>query len=1086
MKNFLKLKLLSMIMLSMMVSLFSTTETFANTEIEMSIQQDIKIKGIVKDVDGNTLPGVAVVEKGTTSGTVTNVEGEFVLHVSSKAAVVQFSFVAMVTQEHTVGETTTFDITMLDDAQAIDEVVVTGFQEISKERTAGSFSIVRQEDLALQHMPSGQDLLEGKVAGLNMYNGKMIIRGPSSFSGTSPLVVLDGFPMEESVNTILGRINPNDIKTFTVLKDASAASIYGSRASNGVIVITTKGAAKKGLEVDFSANFILDKIPDLEYMNYASASDVIDYELEFIQEYANYRYGGDVSKYLRDISSSNLTKVEEYLTAKVNNQITQAEYDANIAALRKNDYKKEYQDLMYRNPFKQEYTLSLKNGSDKNKTVLSLKYSSNDKLRKTDYSKFYGIDLKNTFILSDKVNLTAFIGGSVNKSNTGTSYNQGGNITSRPAYESILDENGNYVYQDIVTERVRPFEDREGYKSWDYNVLEDSKYGYNKSNVYNIKSYLDLNVKLAKWLSWNSKAQYSLGLRQSDKYLDERNFEARSYVNQFITEGDYDNLIYNVPEGGINYRNNSTSSAYILRSQLNFNKTFNDAHFLNVILGTQLREHVSTANSADYYGYDDQYLTTSPVNWEILKKGLQTPYWLSAWGQPHYSTDNLSEIKDRYASFFGNFAYSYDQRYNLTGSVRIDQSNLFGTDPKYRYRPMWSLGAAWNLHNEDFMSDNNLFQRLKLRASYGISGNVNKTTSPLLILAVNNSIANTAEFRTYIQTPPNPQLRWEKTTTYNLGLDFSMLKSRLNGSIDVYYKYSDDLLANYDYDPSTGFPSGTVNNGEMSNKGIDLNLSYDWFRNKNFGWTTNLIASYNKNNIEKVNTKTGSVWNYLKQPYSSYEEGTARGSVYAYTYKGINENGDVMIESPNGENTTQTYITDSKYLKVAGQFDPKTNGSLTNIFRYKGFELSSMFVFFAGHKLRADGYSAVNRLGDIGTYKNYINKRPVPGELNEGQMTVYYFKGFRNENGEYMQMSDISVKSADLIKLRNLSLRYKMPSKITNKLGCKSLYLRAQANNLWFWSAAPNGIDPESYSATSGARSSLMMPTYIFGIDVKL
>jgi TonB-dependent SusC/RagA subfamily outer membrane receptor len=260
-------------------------------------QEEKKVQGKVTDDQGIPLPGVSVVIKGTNVGVATNIDGEYTLKFEEENVILVFSFVGMNTKEVTYLGQQTLNVVLVSDATQMNEVVVTGFQEISRERTAGSFSVIKSEDLALQHMPSSLDLLEGKIGGLTIYDGAITIRGTSSFNSAQPLVVVDGFPMEQGAAKVLKNINTNDIKSLTVLKDAASTSIYGARAANGVIVITTKSANKKGLEVDFSANVIFDQIPDYKYQKLASASDVVDYEFGYIQTKMDYYNITDFNDY---------------------------------------------------------------------------------------------------------------------------------------------------------------------------------------------------------------------------------------------------------------------------------------------------------------------------------------------------------------------------------------------------------------------------------------------------------------------------------------------------------------------------------------------------------------------------------------------------------------------------------------------------------------------------------------------------------------------------------------------------------------------------------------------------------------------
>lgn len=439
--------------------------------------------------------------------------------------------------------------------------------------------------------------------------------------------------------------------------------------------------------------------------------------------------------------------------------------------------------------------------------------------------------------------------------------------------------------------------------------------------------------------------------------------------------------------------------------------------------------------------------------------------------------------EDRYVSFYAIGSYTFDDRYSLTGSVRIDQSNLFGTDPKYQYRPLWSVGGSWQLANEEFMKDYSWINRLNLRVTYGIGGNIPKEAGPYMNITNAGYNEWVGDFGSYISNPPNSQLRWEKTTSTNVGLDFAILNSRLSGSIDYYNKKTTDLLGDRNADPTLGWSTLMVNYGSMFNRGVEVSLQSINIQNKNFTWGTNAMFSYNKNELTSLAGTRESVFSY--SAYNVTAVGYPVNSLFSYRYAGLDPtNGDALVYNSKGEKVTNVSSVDD--LVYSGTRDPKYTASLKNFFSIYDFDFSFMFVYYGGHVLRdvVAGYMAGAPSQNLN--RKALNHWRQPGDENIPGVAPAFNKSIYYTTEQAWYSADVHVKKADYIKLRDISIGYNLPKKWLRKYAIESAAITCQISNVWWW-AANGDIDPEAYTTVGYGRGALTLPnptTYTLGLSL--
>lgn len=1038
--------------------------------------------GRVTDSDGNVLPGVAIFTQDKSQGTVTDIDGRFTLPKPlAYGTVLNFSSVGMKPHNVVYSGEQALQVVMVDDVKQLDAVIVTGFQTISRERATGAATIVKNDYLDKIQAPDLGSKLEGATPGLTNYNGKMSIRGTSSFSvNSTPLLVLDGQPV---TGVSINELNPEDIETITVLKDAAATSLYGVRASNGVIVVTTKRGTSKKPSINISANFYLNPLPSLDYRHYASTSDIIDYERDYLTNNPTYQ-----NNPLDYFDSQNDMRAPKYFSTVdrlyyrlAKGEISENQLNASLNLLRNNDYRKAYREELQQMNFVQDYNVSLAKGGDKSNLFFSARYEN-----ESTYNKNNSYD-KLTFYIKNELDLTNWfkltVGANVGIGNSNYSQAEYQGATTAMPYESLYNEDGShafiYPYNYFISQSVGQ---TEGLKPMGYNAIEESTKNMEKTDDLYWKLFTHADFKLLKGLNFGVKFQYEKRAQDAERLDEEDSYYMRSMINRHATNNPEGGFIYNLPEGGRLADSHTRWSYMNVRAQFDYQTTVADKHEITALLGGEIREDKYRKTYAERYGYNEQKLVYKQVDWAALNEGVIGQ--LS--NNPAQKQENLyvSDTHHRYISAYFNAGYSYDTRYALNASVRVEQADLFGTDPKYRYRPLWSVGASWNVSNEVFMKDISWVDMLKLRATYGITGNVDQNTSPYLLGSYAISLYSNANL-TSIISPPNKLLRWEKTSTFNVGLDFVLFK-KFSGNFDFYHRYSSDLLASKNLDPSTGFQTARVNNGAMRNRGVELSLSYDWLNSRDWSLNTAFTAAYNNNKIDKVGYVPTSAKSMLSNPTSYYLQGDTYNSLYAYRYAGLTDEGNPSVYDTDGSIVSLKPVDDINALTCIGQLDPKWNGALDISLRWKQLSLFTKIVYYAGHSLRVDatplysGFSLENNKGAI--HEDIVNRwTPENTNTDIPSMTVYGLNAGREDQWKY---ADYNTASAAFIKIRNIGLSYTLPKEWISKAGFKGISVRAQVNNPCYWAANKRDIDPEAFNANSGTRTDEKATSYILGINI--
>lgn len=943
-----------------------------------------KISGTVTDVDKNPLPGVSVVCKSTSQGTVTNLDGKYTIEIN-KGNTLTFSLIGMQTQDIKIANQSIINVIMHESTIELDEVVAIGYGTAKKSDLTSSIISVKPDELKNVKVGSAADALQGLATGVLISKGSfkpggssnIIIRGNGSFgnggASTTPLYIIDGVMSNAGLDVIA----PSDIESIEVLKDAASTAIYGSRASNGIILVTTKKGKTGKASITFNTNIgIQNLINKQKVLNASQFKEILDAATD--------------NTYLWD-------KEEQRM------------FDEGRST--------DWQDLITQSGVYQNYNLGITGGSEKTTYYLGLDWVDQEGIIKnTGYQKGnirFNLDskLNNWLTMGAKFNV---IRSSTNSSNTDgvagmNSLDQGtmgSAIASKPS-APIFNEDGTY-YDNLL---LRP------------NPVAAVTYFKNNFTQTRINASFNLEAEILKNLKLRTENGTEYINNQSNVFQDSR--MTGIYKNVNISDRENGEQFYLQTENTLTYQLNK------------------GIHRLTAVGGFSASIFNWTMMSA-------QVLNASNIT-QNDNLGTGTP-----------KSVNSDKVKSTLASFFGRVNYSLADKYLLTVTLRADGSSRFAKGHKWGYFP--SGGLAWRINQEDFLKDVNFLDNLKLRTSYGIVGNqeissyqsmaqVDATSSRYTDYVFGGTLANGS--RTSILAQPD--LTWEKSRQFDLGLDFAFFKNRLSGSIDGYYKYTYDLLYNVPLPLESGYRTALVNVGAMKNRGIELTLNSVNIDTKDFTWQTSLNYSFNKNEIDKLYNDLERVGNYFV--------GQSINVIYTKRFGGIwqsdeaeiakiynAEPGDYKIIDRNRNN-----IIDDDDRDFVGQTTPQFFGSFSNTFKSHGFDLTIFLTYAGGHKIYnpfayLDSYSpSANMSPDY--YHNYwtperpSNKYPRLGSTNS-----------------QLYETDGMYQKGDYIRLKNLELGYTLPRNIANKVYASNIRVYASVQNLVTFTKY-TGFDVETSNA---------------------
>lgn len=1035
----------------------------------LSQAQQKMLDGIVVSAsDGAAASGATIKVKDQSSFATTDDQGKFRISITGKTAVLSVSYVGFQPVELTVFATQTKPllIRLTESAGQLKEVkVTTGYQELSKARTTGAFV---QLDEALINRRVSTDLLSrlefitpGLVFNRNQGAGinDISIRGRSTiFASAQPLIILDNFPFEGDLNNI----NPNDIDNITVLKDAAAAAIWGSRAGNGVIVINTKkGRMNQPLEVNLNVNLTLAEKPDLFYQPVMPVSDFIDIERTLFAR-------GFYNTVEASTIKAPLSPVVELLIAARDRTLSETEALKQIESLKSNDLRRDYEKYFYRNSLNQQYALQLKGGSASHRYFLSGGYDRNlASLVGNGYDRksFNG---NNTWsALADRLQFTS---GIFYTESTNTQNNPGTGLTMGSApiypYARLADDMGNPlpVTHDYRIGFVNSVTDK-GLLDWNYRPLEEIELADNRTVIRDFKINTNLRYTVIPGISAELLYQYGINRTDLRNHQSKATYFTRDLINRFTQVNADGSLRYPVPNNGILSLREGVQGSHNFRAQVNFNKHFSKQHVVQGVAGYELR-HLNTRYMANrLYGYDDAHALSVVTD-------FLNPYKLyhSSTGSTALipNSSSMTDLTDNNRSFYTSAAYSFLNRYILSASARIDQSNLFGVESNQKGVPLFSIGLSWNMQDEEFLKKD-WIGLLKLRGTFGYNGNVDKSISAY---ATAHYLSGTGTYTRLsyaaIVNPPNPELRWERVRMLNLGVDFGLLNNRISGSFDYFRKAGLDLIGSTNFPASSGITSFRGNTASTRGAGFDLVLNSRNLDGK-IKWESAFMFSRSTERVSKyelaatansyLDGGNAALYPFLDRPLSAF---------YSYRWAGLDpKKGDPMgylNGEPSKEYLKLVQAATPENLVYNGPAKPVHFGSLINTVSYGPLSVSLGISYRLGYYFRQGAVNYQGVLTGVGTTGNYVGRWQQSGDENRTNIPSLPATVDVNRDRLY-KYSDVLVQKADHVRLQDLTLNYTLNRNSGRKTPFKRLNLYLYANNIGLiWTANKSGIDPDFQS----------------------
>lgn len=1080
-------------------------------------QSPVTVKGLVlaKD-DGKPVPGASVfVDKSTIGeqtavpgviqtsaiGTVTDVNGQFSLSVPAGTAYLRVSFLGFESQLIDIRTTQNVKVILESGDNKLSEVIVTGYNDIQKRKNTTATAVVDYSKIRQTGVAGVDQMLQGQVAGVAVttLNGgpgaapRIRIRGTASLNGAQdPLWVLDGIPLEgtdlpnvidkENVDALrnypIAGLNADDIENITILKDAAATAIYGVRASNGVIVITTKKGKRGPMQVGFSANTFIGQRTDLDKLNLMNSSEKVDWELGLAaREDLTYRSSmGGVARILNQYN-----ELDNYRQNGFSGLSTDAQNAINTLRNTNTNWGKE----LYQTTVNQQYTANLSGGTDQATYYFSGAYYNEKGATVGTGLERYNLTLKTDFNLSTKLKAGAALfasssdrSGYLTETNSGAT-NPANYSRSVNPYLSIRNANGGFVYDpDIIGasnfsgDIYLPFNAIEERENTDYSLKNNS-----------LKGLFNLNWQIIPSLS----ARSELGLQFDDSRTNKYGGTNSYYIRQARQRTSYYNSATQryetfLPSGGILENADQSSFMYNWKNILEFNKTFNEKHEVEVMAGSEFRRTNSDNVLSRGFGYDPKTLNTQPI---IFPQGNASV------NNPSYEGLIRTKLENAYASFYGILSYTYDRRYTLYGSVRYDGSDLFGVDPKYKWLPIYSVSGAWNAKEESFLKEQDWLSNLRIRSSYGLQGNIDKNTSPYLVGTYGNvtMLPGNTETGISVSSPPNDKLRWEKTSTVNAGLDFGVFNNAVQFTVDYYNRNGKDLIGLEALPFETGFDFTNTNWARVRNNGIELSLFTRNINTPKFSWSTDFNIAHNKSKVLREKVRETSL--------TPSREGYPVNGLFVIRTAGLDAQGyqqfmqngkavsfeefyklyDPWADFFPGE-LTESSLTSADYRSLytyAGDRDPKYTGGFINRFRYNNFDLAVTTSFSLDQMvLRSDSYNpAMVERGEnmsreiLNAWSPSNTSSSLPGLV--GYNTADASRWMVNQwltvgDPAAFKSYDIWAKSMSYLRVNSIRLGYTLPVGIAKKVYARNLRISVEGNNLFVAGKNYDGyFDPETY-----------------------
>lgn len=1076
-----------------------------STERQVAALQQVQATGKVLDANGKAMPGVSVAEVGANNGTITAADGTFSISLRSRTSSLRFSMVGYkaVTQAF---QEAPFRIVMTISETEMDAVVVTGFQNISKKLFTGASASIKMEDTKIEGMTDVGRMLEGRVAGVSVQNvsgtfgsaPKIRVRGATSITGDNkPLWVVDGVVLEDIVNisndqlssgdalTLIGSsvagINAEDIESFEVLKDASATALYGARAMNGVVVITTKKGRVGAPLVNYTVNFSTYLKPSYSTFNIMNSADQLSVYSEMDRKgLLNF------APALRKSNGGVYTKM--YNLINTYNEATGQFMLENTTESREqflNRYAKantDWFDILFRNSFVQEHAIGISSGTEKARHYFSGSYYDDNGYTIADKVKRFTGNMRSDYNLGSRVTAGVIVNGSIRDQQVpGTLARE--NDVVRGEYTRNFDINP-YSYA-LNTSRALTAFDENGdleYFTRNYapfNIIHELENNKIKVNMIDFKIQGEIAVKILKNLEYKALGSVRYVKTSRENMITEYSNMSGAYrAANNSTIRDRNNFLYNdpdkpyqerqivLPEGGFYMRGDDMLKSYYGRHTLQYNTKFLTDHRVNVFVGQDIRFADRQSSYNNGYGYQYDKGGVPFTDYRIVKQMLEGNY-------NYFGMDNYY---DRFVSFFGNMQYDYKSRYVFSFSSRYDGSNKMGNTRKSRWLPTWTFSGAWNVDEEPFMESVEAVSMLKLRGSYGLTANIGNARNSTAIYSntqTNRPYLSETESKIVISALENSQLTWEKQYERNLGFDLGLFKNRLTLSADYFHRDGFELINSVRTSGIGGQATKSANYADMKSNGIDITLGMNWFPESAWKYRTNLTMGYVKNTITSLRSLPR-IFDLVIPEGGPKVGGPVRG-LYSVEFAGLSPTTGVPnFINHEGNLNPHVYLqsTNTDYLLLNGSVDPLYTGGLSNVVSYKGLSLNVFVTYQWGNKIRLDRAFKSSYSDLDANPREFLDRWTMPGDeahtnvpsIIDGQIQELLGSTYPYNNYNF---SDVRVADGSFIRLKAIALNYQLPKRISDMLHMKSLSTALNANNIWLIYADKKlkGQDPEFFNS---------------------
>lgn len=1066
------------------------------------------VNGIIRDTDGEPLEGAVIHNKAEKNGTITDLSGLFSLPVSQDNVTLTITYIGKKTLVYKAKAGMTLKLTLEEDEHVMGDVVITGYQNIDRRHLTSAVTSVKMEDIQIPGVTNLNKMFDGRIPDMMVSSNsgevnatpRLRIRGTSTIIGNrEPLWVVDGIIVNDPVNlspdvlndpdyvnrigNAISGLNPQDIERLDVLKDAAATALYGTRAANGVIVITTKkGRAGKPV-VSYSATATMRQRPRYtdKRVNLMNSQERIQFSQDLVSKHYIYP------------SSMPLVGYEAALSNYYNRTYTEEQFQSEVARMQ--TMNTDWFDILTHDSFSHDHAINVSGGSEAIRYYASIGYTDEDDVINSTTNRRYTVNSKMEMTLSSKIQLSFNINGYLNEKK----YNQSSLNPIDYAYNTsraipAFNADGTYA----------PYKKSAHDSYINYNILNELENSYQKQNTNGITATANLRYAMTDWLNLSAILSGTTTNATIEGYWGEQTYYAGNLRrSEYGETPPKDSLL---PYGGELSTNTSKSKSYTARFQANINKYLgaDSQHYFNVALGAEANSNRYEGNSYTQRGYYEDRGKSFVPDIDPLAFSNYYAGWVMS-NVPQI-TDNRTNLLSAYATA----SYSYKEYFTLNANTRYDGSNKFGSRSNEKLLPVWSVSGMTDLKNVIGIEANWL-ENLTLKASYGEQGNMLDGQMPVLVIKKGSYSSYYDEMIAKTSAFANPDLKWEKTHSTNVGIETSLFNSRLMLGVEYYHKKTTDAFMDKTISNVNGFSSYVVNSGTVINKGYNINVTAIPVKTQDFSW----IFS---GNLSKINNEMKTAPGQETYELANFLNGTAVvqgqpiGTFYSYKFAGLSpvDGGPLFDDWEERQKELvglSKYDTYTRVLVASGRRDPNITGSINNTFNYRSWRLGITMNYSLGAKTRlfrmmedfVNGYSA-----EMNVNRDMLNawKKPgdelktnIPSVMGSSSSGYYYYSNHWSSGTPYegvqiaenawdmYDYSDLRVVSADYLRIANVSLTYEFPKRIINHWKLQRLALTLGATNLYtFCDSKLKGQTP-----TQGGFSEVQLsdtPTYTVGLTL--